>query len=184
MCIRDSAWGAVRVVPNPEQINDLVVTGKILHSDGEKLQLHISAVDSRGRSWLDKDYTGVASRYAYEATSRNKYDPFQAVYVTIANDLLAQQEELKFKDRETIRLITELRFARSFSPQAFDGYLGQNRKGEYSILRLPAEGDPMLERVVNIRERDQMFIDTLQEYYKSFGTQMHDPYQELSLIHI
>lgn len=172
------AWGAVRVVPNPEQINDLVVTGKILHSDGEKLQLHISAVDSRGRSWLDKDYTGVASRYAYEATSRNKYDPFQAVYVTIANDLLAQQEELKFKDRETIRLITELRFARSFSPQAFDGYLGQNRKGEYSILRLPAEGDPMLERVVNIRERDQMFIDTLQEYYKSFGTQMHDPYQE------
>ena len=36
----------------------------------------------------------------------------------------------------------------------------------------------MLERVRNIRERDRMFIDTLQEYYASFDEQMTDPYQE------
>jgi hypothetical protein len=172
------AWGAVRVVPNPEQINDLVVTGKILHSDGEELQLQIKATDSSGHVWLDKEYTGEASRYAYEVTTRNQYDPFQAVYNTIANDLLEQQEKLRPRDRENIRLITELLFARSFSPEAFDGYLGKTRKGEYIILRLPAKDDPMLERVIGIRERDQMFIDTLQEYYRSFGNQMHDPYQE------
>ncbi len=172
------AWGAVRVVPNPEQINDLVVTGKILHSDGEELELHIRASDSRGRLWLDKDYAAIASRYSYDMTTRNKYDPFQAVYNTIANDLLQQQEKLKLQDRENIRLVTELRFARSFSPEAFDGYLGKTRKGEYEVLRLPARDDPMLERVVAIRERDQMFIDTLQEYYRSFGAQMHEPYQE------
>ncbi|MCP5129060.1 MAG: hypothetical protein H6985_05695 [Pseudomonadales bacterium] len=172
------AWGAVRVVPNPKQINDLVVTGKILHSDGEELELHIKAVDSRGDVWLEKDYTGEASRYAYTVTTRNKYDPFQAVYNTIANDLLEQQEKLKEKDRENIRLITELRFARSFSPQAFEGYLAENKKGKYTIVRLPAANDPMLERVASIRERDQMFIDTLQEYYRTFGNEMHDPYQE------
>jgi hypothetical protein len=173
-----SAWGAVRVVPNPQQINDLVVTGKILHSDGEKLELHIKAVDSRGQVWLDKDYTGEASRYAYEVTKRNQYDPFQAVYNTIANDLLQQQEKVKSQDREKIRLVTELRFARSFSPEAFDGYLEEDKKGRFTILRLPAKDDPMLQRVASIRERDQMFIDTLQEYYKTFGTQMHDPYEE------
>ena len=172
------AWGAVRVVPNPEQINDLVVTGKIIHSDGEELELHIQAVDSRNRVWLEKDYVGVASSYSYKATSRNDYDPFQAVYNTIANDLLEQQEKLRLQDRENIRLVTELRFARSFSPQAFAGYLGTNRKGEYEVLRLPAENDPMLERVVSIRERDQMFIDTLQEYYRTFGSEMRPPYQE------
>lgn len=172
------AWGAVRVVPNREQINDLVVSGKILHSDGEELILHISAVDSLGRVWLDKDYTGVASRYAYQVTKRNDLDPFQAVYNTIANDLLQQQEELSLEAREKIRLVTELRFARSFSPEAFDGYLEQNNKGDYQILRLPARGDPMLERVASIRERDQMFIDTLQEYYRSFGDQMAAPYEE------
>lgn len=172
------AWGAVRVVPNPEQINDLVVRGKILHSDGEELQLHINATDSRGRVWLDKEYAGEASRYAYTVTRRNPYDPFQAVYNTIANDLLQQQEKLTLAERDNIRLVTELRFARSFSPEAFAGYLDQNKKGIYTVVRLPAKDDPMLERVVSIRERDQMFIDTLQEYYKTFGSQMQDPYQE------
>tara|TARA_R110001592_G_scaffold363398_2_gene688047 strand:+ start:114116 stop:115330 length:1215 start_codon:yes stop_codon:yes gene_type:complete len=172
------AWGAVRVVPDPEQINDLVVSGKIIHSDGQELELHIRAVDSRNQVWLEKDYVGVASSYSYKATSRNKYDPFQAVYNTIANDLLEQQEKLRLQDRENIRLVTELRFARSFSPEAFDGYLGTTRNGEYQVLRLPAKDDPMLQRVVSIRERDQMFIDTLQEYYRTFGNEMHDPYQE------
>lgn len=172
------AWGAVRVVPSPDQINDLVVTGKILHSDGEELELHIRAVDSRDHVWLEKDYEGTASRYSYAATKRNTYDPFQAVYNTIANDLLEQQEKLRLQDRDNIRLVTELRFARSFSPEAFEGYLGKTRKDEYLVLRLPAENDPMLERVVAIRERDQMFIDTLQEHYLTFGSEMHAPYQE------
>ena len=48
------AWGAVRVVPDPERISDLSVRGKIIHSDGESLELHILAEDSRGYEWLDK----------------------------------------------------------------------------------------------------------------------------------
>ena len=91
---------------------------------------------------------------------------------------LEQQEKLQLGDREDIRLVTELLFARSFSPEAFEGYLGEDRNGQYEILRLPAKNDPMLERVASIRERDQMFIDTLQEYYRSFGIEMNGPYQE------
>jgi hypothetical protein len=172
------AWGAVRVVPDSTQITDLLVQGEILYSDGEELQLQITATDSRGYTWLDKKYTGKASGYAYKMTTRSTYDPFQAVYNTIANDLLQLQEELREEDRENVRLVTELLFARSFSPDAFDGYLGQNRKKHYVVLRLPAEEDPMLERVRSIRERDQLFIDTLQEYYITFDAQMDGPYQE------
>jgi hypothetical protein len=172
------AWGAVRVVPDNQLITDLMVEGKILHSDGEELQLQITATDSRGYVWLDKEYRGNASSYAYKMTTRSSFDPFQAVYNTIANDLLERQEELRAEDRENIRTVTELLFARSFSADAFDGYLGQNRKEHYVVLRLPAEDDPMLERVRNIRERDQMFLDTLQDYYVSFDQQMDGPYQE------
>ncbi|NCF17968.1 MAG: hypothetical protein GWP63_06970 [Haliea sp.] len=172
------AWGAVRVVPDDQQITDLMVRGKILHSDGEELQLQVTATDSRGYLWLDKQYTGNASSYAYKMTTRTTFDPFQAVYNTIANDLLQKQEALRQEDRENIRTVTELLFARSFSADSFDGYLGQNRKEHYIVLRLPAEGDPMLERVRTIRERDQMFIDTLQEYYVTFDQQMDGPYQE------
>jgi len=173
-----AAWGSVRVVPSSQQFTDLMVQGKILHSDGEELQLHITAIDSRGYTWLDREYTGNASRYAYSATTRSTYDPFQAVYNTIANDLLRRQEELRLEDRKNVRLVTELLFARSFSPDAFDGYLAQNRQDHYLVMRLPADSDPMLERVRTIRERDQMFIDTLQEYYVNFDEQMVGPYQE------
>jgi hypothetical protein len=172
------AWGAVRVVPDGSQITDLLVEGKILHSNGEELKLEITATDSRGYVWLEKKYTGFASRYAYRVTTRSAYDPFQAVYNTIANDLLEQQEKLQAKDRENVRLVTELRFARSFSEHAFDGYLQKNRKGKYLVMRLPAENDPMLERVRQIRERDRMFVDTLQEYYGNFDQQMTGPYEE------
>ncbi|MEE8339589.1 MAG: hypothetical protein V3R56_05550 [Xanthomonadales bacterium] len=172
------AWGAVRVVPDSKQISDLMVEGKILYSNGEELRLHIMATDSRGYVWLDKDYHSNASRYAYQKTSRKYQDPFQALYNTISNDLLERQEKLRSKERENIRLVTELLFARSFSSDAFDGYLEQNRKGLYRVKRLPAEDDPMLEWVRSIRDRDHLFIDTMQEYYTSFNQQMISPYQE------
>jgi hypothetical protein len=172
------AWGAVRVVPSAAQITDLLVSGKILKSDGEELSLHITAVDSRNAIWLDKKYTSNASRYAYKASTRSSQDPFQAMYNTIANDLLTQLELLRVIDRENIRLVTELLFARSFSSEAFEGYLATNRKDRYLVMRLPAEDDPMLERVRDIRERDHLFIDTMQEYHSDFNGQMAGPYQE------
>jgi len=172
------AWGAVRVVPNDTQVTDLMVRGKILYSDGEKLQLAITATDSSGKVWLEKTYTGNASRYSYETTTRKAYDPFQAVYNTIANDLLEELEDLKPDERKDVRVVTELVFARSFSPDAFDGYLSKTRNGEYEIKRLPADDDPMLERVRQIRERDRVYVDTLQGYYVNFDAQMQDPYHE------
>ena len=172
------AWGAVRVVPNDSQITDLMVRGEILHSNGEELQLAITATDSRGYVWLDKKYTGIASRYSYESTTRNTSDPFQTVYNTIANDLLQHLEELQPQDRSDVRVVSELAFARSFSPDAFDGYLEKTRSGRYEVQRLPAENDPMLARVREIRERDHLYVDTLQAYYTNFDAQMAGPYQE------
>ncbi len=172
------AWGAVRVVPNDSQITDLMVRGEILRSNGEELQLAITATDSRGYVWLDKKYTGNASRYSYDSSTRTKADPFQTVYNTIANDLLLHLEELKPQDRSDVRVVSELAFARSFSPDAFDGYLDKTYSGKYQIVRLPAENDPMLERVREIRARDHLYVDTLQAYYTNFDAQMLVPYQE------
>ena len=172
------AWGAVRVVPDPERISDLSVHGTILYSDGETLELAIRAEDSRGYEWLDKTYKGKASAYAYKASTRERYDPFQAVYNTIANDLLEALDKLRPQDRENVRLTTELLFAQSFSEEAFAGYLARNRSDVYLVMRLPAENDPMLERVRTIRERDHLYIDTMQEYYNGFSSQMAGPYNE------
>jgi hypothetical protein len=171
------AWGAVRVVPSDTQAMDLLVSGTILRSHGEELQLHVLAVDATGMTWLDKKYESKASRYSYE-TRRTRFEPFQTVYNQIANDLLKKQISMSAEQLANIRLVNELRFARSFSPDAFAGHLANDGKGHYSISRLPAENDPMLARVRKIRERDYLFIDTLQDYYASFNGQMIGPYQE------
>ena len=110
--------------------------------------------------------------------TRSSYDAFQTVYHDIANDLLAAFDALDSTQRREIRTVSELRFARSFSAEAFDGYLDESVEGERSVVRLPAEDDPMLERVRKLRERDHLFVDTLQEYYTRFSENMYGPYQE------
>lgn len=173
-----AAWGAVRVIPSEQQVTDIVVAGTIVNSTGEQLELQILARDSRGEVWLDKGYRSKASKYSYTATTRARIDPFQAIYNRIANDLLEQLLQRDTDELAAIRTVNELRFARSMSPHAFDGHLSEEGDGTYTIARLPASNDPMLERVRKIRERDYLFIDTMQEYYAAFNGQMSAPYQE------
>jgi hypothetical protein len=155
-----------------------MVQATILHSDGEKLTLHVNAQDSTGRAWLNREYSGLASRYSYEQVTRHRLDPFQAVFNTIANDLLDYQLALEGDSAKEIRLVSEMKFARGFSPDAFSEYLATDKKGNVTLARLPAEDDPMLNRIRSIRDRDYLFVDTLQEHYASFNSQMNKPYHE------
>lgn len=171
-------WGAVRVVPDDRQFSDLLVTGTILRSDGEALELKILVSDSRGAVWLDKRYTGVTSRYAYQQGTRVKQDPFLAVYRMIANDMLQKFNEASVAERTEIRQVAEMRFARDFANGAFADYLQENEKGQISLRRLPAEDDPMLNRIRGLRQRHYVFVDTLQGHYTGFSEEMYAPYQE------
>ena len=172
------AWGAVRVVPTDDQLTDLMISGKIVHSDGKTLTIEIDAVDATGHSWLDsKQYSAEASRYAYATTTSVTHDAFQAVYNRIANDLLAHFQTLSPNQRERVRIVAEMRFAERFASEAFVDYV-VFRDGRYQLQKLPADNDPMLERVRVIRTRDQLYVDTLQTYYEQFGVQMQAPYQE------
>ena len=171
-------WGAVRVVPDDRQFSDLLVRGTILLSDGESLQLKILVSDARGTVWLDKRYQGVTSRYAYEQGTRVKQDPFLAVYRMIANDMLAIFDRVPSADRVTIRRVAEMRFARDFASGAFADYLDEDDAGQISLRRLPAEDDPMLNRVRGLRQRHYVFVDTLQGHYNGFAEDMYTPYQE------
>ena len=63
-------------------------------------------------------------------------------------------------------------------PEDIGDYLEQDNRGQYNIKRLPAAGDPVFQRIRTIRERDNLFVDTLQEYYGSFVREMDSPYLE------
>ncbi len=171
-------WGAVRVVPDDRQFSDLLVKGTILRSDGEALELKIVVSDARGTVWLDKRYTGVTSRYAYEQGTRVNQDPFLAVYRMIANDMLQKFNGVPPAERAEIRQVAEMRFARDFASGAFADYLQEDETGHISLRRLPAEDDPMLNRIRGLRQRHYVFVDTLQGHYTGFSEEMYEPYQE------
>ena len=175
---RSGAWGAIRVTPSTEVIMDVYVTGTIRQSDGEKLDLQIQVFDTSGRHWLDKRYSHETGKYAYDRRLKNLGDPFQNLFTSIANDILAVREQMSNEQAVRLRQISELRFARDFSPEAFSNHISEDRKGILTIERLPAENDSILQRVQKIRERDYLYVDSMQDYYDVFSQQMHMPYQD------
>ncbi len=169
-------WGAVRVVPADMAAVDVRVSGKILRSDGESMALLINVKDVTGKQWFERKYEKDTSKYSYQKSRGLAGDPFQDLYNRIANDIASYRNRLKPRQLSNVRTVGELKFAQDFSPEAFGGHLKKNRKGIYEVQRLPAELNPMLQRVSKIRERDYLFVDTLQDYYGSFSRQMNSPY--------
>jgi len=175
---KSGAWGAIRVTPNSNVIMDLYITGTIFQSDGETMDLEIAVVDSSGKQWFKKRYKQTTGKYAYDRRLKSLGDPFQNLFIRIANDLLKYREKISDQRAQELRTISELRFAKKFSPEAFDNYVEEDRKGFLSIVRLPAENDSILIRVRKIRERDYLYVDTMQDYYDGFSQQMHLAYQD------
>ena len=62
------------------------------------------------------------------------------------------------------------------SEDAFGGYLQQDEQGIYSVVRLPADGDPMIARVERIREQEHLFVDTVDEQYVEIYEEMAPTY--------
>lgn len=170
-------WGAVRVLPRSSFAVDLVVSGKILHSDGERLIVKVKVDDARGETWIDNVYENLASRYAYEDTIPDYIDPYQQTYNSIANSMLEFRNQLSTDEIALIRKTAEVRFARGFSREAFGNHIVENDEDStYELVRWPSDDDPMLRRVQTIREREYLFIDTLDEYYTNFSQSMEPHY--------
>ena len=49
--------------------------------------------------------------------------------------------------------------------------------GRYTLNRLPSEDDPQFERVRSVRDREHLFVETLNEHYVDFYERSKDPYR-------
>ena len=171
-------WGAVRVVPQGTEGSEVLVRGKILVSDGENLELEISALDASERVWFTNTYKSEATVESYRATELAQRNVFQSLYNSIANDLADYRNSLQAEEIVAIRRIAALRFAADIAPDPFANYLQRDDSGDVTILRLPADNDPMYQRVNAIRERDYLLIDTLNGHFNNFYREMQNPYGE------
>jgi hypothetical protein len=172
-------WGAVRVVPGGASWAELYVSGAIEKSNGKDLELEVKARDAAGRVWLKRVYKQSADTTAY-AKDRplDGRDPFQALYNRVANDLVRERDRRKPKELQAAREVAALRFAGEMVADPYASYLATDGKGRARVVRLPAADDPIMLRVGAIRERDHMFVDTLNEYYNDFYARMDRPYDD------
>ena len=169
-----NAWGAVRVLPEPQPAAVLQLEGKILHSDGRFLVLQIRAEDASGRIWLDRIYADEAQASDYPVVGGG--DPFIDLYRKIANDLLAEYRNQAHAELQQLPELALLRQAGDLAPDYFAGFVAEDAAGRQQLLRLPAENDPMLARVELIRSQEFRFIDVVDEQYVDLYQTMQPTY--------
>jgi hypothetical protein len=170
-------WGAVRVIPSESAFTDVIISGAIDKSDGEYIELEITVTDASGRHWFTRSYETQTGLTSYSKRRDRRRDPYQKVFNDFANDLQQHAALMPPKQLQQTRQVSELQFFNDMSPVAYNGYLGHDEEGIASVVRLPAENDPSVARMRQIRERDRLVVDTLNEHYANFYYGIAIPYR-------
>lgn len=178
---RSGEFGAVRVVPNQNDIlSDVVVRVRITESNGGSFKATVVATDSRGKSLLKKKYKQTVHPRFYRDRTKSGVEPYQTVLTSITRDLAAKVGKIKPKTIQKIKNTTTLRYGMALAPEAFDGTLKVRTSSKsgtsWKIKSMPAENDPMLQRIAALRVRDDMFSDAMQVTYQNFSSNMHEDY--------
>ena len=169
-------WGAVRVIPSEDAYTDVTINAQIEESDGEFVELRVDVSDASGQHWFTKVYEAQTGVSSYSERRDRRLDPYQKVFNDIANDTHAFAETLPDDYVRRLRQISELKFFADMSPAAYGDHLQADEDGLVTINRLPAENDPAVARLRQIRERDRLVVDMLNEHYANFYYGISIPY--------
>ena len=170
-------WGAVRVVTRPEQAAELQVFGTIVHSDGERLELHIRVQDATGRTWLDEVFTGVAKEAADVRAGSDGTPEFRSLYEDIAAALAGARDGIDVALVRNVKRTSLILYAIELAPSAFREYLEQAEDGLLQVERLPARDDPMLRRIETIRNTEFLITDTVDSKYRELNADLARTYR-------
>lgn len=173
---RTGYWGNVRVVPDDNEGSEVLVTGSIIESNGESIEIKIAVSDARNNRWFEKTYRKTLNIEETQKTEPQKEDMFQDLYNEISNDIIHYREKLSGKEIQSIKDTAEIRFATFMAPQTFNNYLLKN-KDRYEINRLPAQNDPMMIRMRSIKTRNELLVDTINNYYDIYYGDMWESYE-------
>ena len=170
-------WGAVRVIPSEDAFTDVIVSGAIERSDGEYIEIEFSVSDASGLHWFTRSYETQTGLTSYSKRRDRRRDPYQKVFNDFANDLQQYVAAMPPQQLQRMRQISELKFFRDMSSVSYSGHLASDEDGILSVVRLPAENDPSVMRMRQIRERDRLVVDTLNEHYANFYYGIAIPYR-------
>ena len=168
-------WGAVRVVTEPDSAAEVEISGSIIRSDGEHLEIRVRAVDATGRQWFDRVFASGLAKAGEEGGAAGGSGQ-AGLYEEMAHSLYEARGRL---DESALRRIIEtslLRYANELAPSAFSEYLTEDGNGTFSIERLPARNDPMLDRIERIRLTEYVITDSVDAKFRELHEEIASTY--------
>lgn len=180
------AFGAIRVTPDATATGDLYVLGAIEESNGETVAIDLEVRDSSNARWFGQSFEHAVVQGFYKNIRNKGADAYDPVFARAAAYVVEQLDRQPDADLERLKLLTDLRFGASLTEEAFTNHLGREAD-HYVLTSYPSADDPMLRRTKDVRVRDQLFIDDLQDHYRAFSDKMDESYrvwQEHSLIEV
>lgn len=180
------AFGAIRVTPDATATGDLYVLGAIEESNGETVAIDLEVRDSSNARWFGRSFEHAVVQGFYKNIRNKGTDAYDPVFARAAAYVVEQLDRQPDADLERLKLLTDLRFGASLTEEAFTNHLGREAD-HYVLTSYPSADDPMLRRTKDVRVRDQLFIDDLQDHYRAFSDKMDESYrvwQEHSLIEV
>jgi hypothetical protein len=170
-------WSGVWVLPERSKAIDLIIVGRIEKSDGLDVELKIGVWDIVGAQWINKTYKSNIAGSSYSKRRDLTQDPYQNIFNKIANDLLQIKQAKAREDLIRLSQTGEIRFASELIP-VYDEYISKNKKNIYSLERLPSEDDEIMQRILEVQEREFLLLDTLNEYYGQLYENLSQPYED------
>ena len=154
--VRSNQWGVVRLVPTASSLTPVSIRAAILLSDGRDLVLDVVVKDAMGALWFDHTVA-----YRQQAAGD---DGLEGIFNALANRLLSAWRGKHRDERYALLQGADIAYAEALAPEAFSGMIQRSETG-WQVVRLPAEDDPMLERIERIRNQEYLFCDTIDEQY-------------------
>lgn len=202
---RTGHFSTVRVVPDRNATAELYVLGRIIKSTGEDVEIGLQVYDITGKDLVTSSRTmnfGFLSTVAGQALSEKSFshsvnqkffddlrnkgkDSYQPIFDQSANYITSLLKDISTTEANTLKNISDLRFAASMSNEAFSEHLRTADDGIVSLVSMPSGNDTTLKKVRSIRVRDQLFVDKLQAEYQAFDQKFaktHNVWQEQTLV--
>ena len=175
--LRESGfWSSVQITPTASYTADFFLWGEVVKGTAQRLELNVALYDASGATWLEKRFVGKADRSHDELAA---VSPFHSMLDQITREVnQAIATKLNPISWKMIRQISSIRFARGLAPDAFEDYLEIDSKGIAQLTRLPADDDPMMDRVERIRSREESLIASMDAYYGKALDEINPSYLE------
>ena len=179
----EKVFGSVSVTPDASTPSDLFVLGRINHSDSEVVNIDITVVDSSGEILGSEEFEHTVSvGFLRDQLNKDK-NPYEPIFARASDYIVDLLRKLSDEDKQSIKDMSLMRYARYYSPENFDQYITtelKRKKGrryyKFELTSLPDENDPMLQRIKDLRAQELLFVDRLQDNFEVFETKTRDAY--------